>query len=103
MAPDGLPVHAAGRVDQANFECEIPKAATASHPASVGVYGHGLFGSADEVTASGVPQYSNAYDAVFCGTDWLGPVIEHAGPRGLGDQQPGRASRCWSTTCSRRS
>jgi len=72
VAPDGLPVHAAGRVDEANFECEIPRAATASHPAMVGVYGHGLFGSADEVTASGVPQYSNAYDAVFCGTDWLG-------------------------------
>ena len=72
LAPDGLPVHQAGQVDQANFECEIPKVATASHPASVGVYGHGLFGSADEVTASGVPQYSNAYDAVFCGTDWLG-------------------------------
>jgi len=71
-APDGLPVHAAGQVDEANFECEIPKAATASHPASVGIYGHGLFGSADEVTASGVPQYSNSYDAVFCGTDWLG-------------------------------
>ena len=24
------------------------------------------------MTASGVPGYSNAYDAVFCGTDWLG-------------------------------
>ena len=72
VAPDGLPVHQAGQVDQANFECEIPKAATASHPATVGVYGHGLFGSADEVTASAVPQYANAYDAVFCGTDWLG-------------------------------
>ncbi len=70
--PSGLPEHRAGHVDRANFECEIPKAATASHPAFIGIYGHGLFGSADEVTASGVPGYSNAYDAVFCGTDWLG-------------------------------
>ena len=71
-APGGLPEHRAGQIDRANFECEIPKAATAAHPASIGIYGHGLFGSADEVTASGVPGYSNAYDAVFCGTDWLG-------------------------------
>jgi hypothetical protein len=59
-------------VDHADFECEIPKAASAAHPASPGVYGHGLFGSAAEVTASSVPQFSNAYDYAFCGTDWLG-------------------------------
>ncbi len=70
--PDRLPEHRPGQIDRANFECEIPRAATAAHPASIGVYGHGLFGSAEEVTASGVPGYSNAYDAVFCGTDWLG-------------------------------
>jgi hypothetical protein len=70
--PDGLPEHRPGQVDHANFECEIPKAASAAHPASLGVYGHGLFGSADEVTASAVPQYSNAYDYMFCGTDWVG-------------------------------
>jgi hypothetical protein len=70
--PGGLPQHRAGRIDRANFECEIPRAATAAHPATIGIYGHGLFGSADEVTASGVPGYSSAYDAAFCGTDWLG-------------------------------
>jgi hypothetical protein len=70
--PDGLPQHRPGQVDHANFECEIPKAASAVHPAALGVYGHGLFGSADEVTASAVPQYSNTYDYMFCGTDWVG-------------------------------
>lgn len=70
--PNGLPQHRAGQVDHANFECEIPKTASATHPAALGVYGHGLFGSADEVTASSVPQYSNAYDYMFCGTDWVG-------------------------------
>jgi hypothetical protein len=69
---NGLPEHVAGHIDEANFECEIPKAATAVHPADVGYYGHGLFGSAVEVTQSWVPQFSNAYDYAFCSTDWLG-------------------------------
>ncbi len=69
---DGLPVHTAGRVDHANFECEIPKEATASRPAAIGVYGHGLFNSADEVTQSAVPRYSDRYDTMFCATDWVG-------------------------------
>jgi hypothetical protein len=69
---NGLPDHVGGAIDRADFECEIPKAASAAHPAAIGVYGHGLFGSADEVTQSAVPQYSNMYDYAFCGTDWLG-------------------------------
>ncbi len=70
--PGGLPTPEPGAVDHANFECEIPKSATAAHPATPGLYGHGLFGSAVEVTESSVPQFSDAYDYVFCGTDWLG-------------------------------
>ena len=70
--PDGLPTHEPGAVDRANFECEIPRSATAAHPAMPGIYGHGLFGSAAEVTESSVPQFSDAYDYVFCGTDWVG-------------------------------
>jgi hypothetical protein len=69
---NGLPESVGASVDHANFECEIPRAATAAHAASIGIYGHGLFNSADEVTQSAVPQYANAYDYVFCGTDWLG-------------------------------
>lgn len=72
VGANGLPVHEHGRTYEANFECEIPKAATAAHPAAIGIYGHGLFNSATEVTQSSVPQYSNAHDTVFCGTDWLG-------------------------------
>ncbi len=72
VGSNGLPESIGSSVDQANFECEIPKAATASHPASIGIYGHGLFNSADEVTQSAVPRYSNTYDYTFCGTDWLG-------------------------------
>ncbi len=69
---DGLPVHAAGRVDHANFECAIPKAASAARPATIGLYGHGLFNSADEVTQSAVPQYADRFDTMFCATDWVG-------------------------------
>lgn len=69
--PNG-PVHRSGNVDHANFECEIPRTASAANPASPGVYGHGLFGSAAEVTASAVPEFSSAYDYTFCATDWVG-------------------------------
>jgi hypothetical protein len=72
VGSNGLPESVGASVDHANFECEIPKAATATHPASIGIYGHGLFNSADEVTQSAVPQFADAYDYVFCGTDWLG-------------------------------
>ncbi|MHB1582777.1 MAG: hypothetical protein ACYCU7_04410 [Acidimicrobiales bacterium] len=69
--PGGLPEET-GRTEVAAFNCEIPKKATAAHPAGIGIYGHGLFGSSIEVDASDVPQFSNAYDEVFCGTDWYG-------------------------------
>jgi hypothetical protein len=72
VGSNGLPVHEPGHTEAANFECEIPKAATAAHPAAIGFYGHGLFNSATEVTQSWVPQFSDAYDYVFCSTDWMG-------------------------------
>jgi hypothetical protein len=68
---NGNPVES-GLTEEAAFDCEIPKKATASHPAHVGVYGHGLFNSSTEVYSSDVPQFSDAYDYVFCGTDWYG-------------------------------
>ena len=61
-----------GHVQVAAFDCEIPKRSTAEHPGHIGLYGHGLFNSSTEVYASAVPQFSNAYDYVFCGTDWYG-------------------------------
>ena len=72
LGADGLPAPTPGNTQVTNFDCEIPKAATASHPAHVGIYGHGLFNSSAEVYASSVPQFSDAHDYVFCGTDWLG-------------------------------
>ncbi|MGH9082247.1 MAG: hypothetical protein ACRDWN_02780, partial [Acidimicrobiales bacterium] len=69
---NGLPTQVDHRTQTANFTCEIPKVATAAHPATVGYYGHGLFGTATEVLASGVPQFSDKYDYVFCSTNWVG-------------------------------
>ncbi|HUC06147.1 MAG TPA: hypothetical protein VL961_12155 [Acidimicrobiales bacterium] len=72
IGANGQPYHVAGRVEVANFECAIPRSATARHRASIGYYGHGLFGSATEVATSAIAGFSNRYDYVFCSTDWLG-------------------------------
>ncbi len=69
---DGLPTESGGATQTANFTCDVPKAATAAHPASVGYYGHGLFGTSTEVFHSGVPGFSDKYDWMFCSTDWVG-------------------------------
>lgn len=68
----GVPTPMPGRSYTATFDCEIPKAATPAHPGRIGLYGHGLFGTAAEVYASSVPEFSDADDYVFCGTDWVG-------------------------------
>ena len=72
VGANGLPQQIPGNMQVTAFDCEIPKAASPAHPAHIGVYGHGLFNSSTEVYASSVPQFSDAHDYVFCGTDWLG-------------------------------
>jgi len=69
--PGGLPARNGAADQRAPFSCEIPKAAL-RRPATVGIYGHGLFNSSDEVFQSAVPRFSDRYDYVFCGTDWVG-------------------------------
>jgi hypothetical protein len=64
----------------ANFECTIPRAAasggdltsTTIYPAHGMLYGHGLLGSADEITDSVIENMGNEHDYVVCGTNWLG-------------------------------
>jgi hypothetical protein len=67
-----------GNTDAANFVCIIPRAAVDGgvHPARPSLYGHGLFGSADEVDAGNVKSMANEHDFVFCGTDWIGMAEE---------------------------
>lgn len=55
--------------------CDIPRQALdGKHPVKVrpSLYGHGLFGSADEVNAHNVRQMAHRHGVMFCGTDWTG-------------------------------
>jgi hypothetical protein len=61
-----------GLFQVAGFDCEVPKRSTAEHPGRIGLYAHGSFNSSSEVYQSAVPQFSNAYNYVFCETDWYG-------------------------------
>jgi len=76
LGPDGLPLHQ-DPPQQANFTCNIPRAALSSAtaaavPARPAIYGHGLFGMATEVNAGNVESMGNEHNFVFCATDWIG-------------------------------
>ncbi|HET8931260.1 MAG TPA: hypothetical protein VFN21_11430, partial [Acidimicrobiales bacterium] len=55
----------------ANFRCVVPTVALTT-PARPSLYGHGLFGSVNEVTAGNVQDMAAEHDMVFCGTNWVG-------------------------------
>jgi hypothetical protein len=58
----------------ANFDCIIPRSAVQGtpSPARPSLYGHGLFGSASEVTAGVQEDLANTYNFVLCATDEIG-------------------------------
>jgi hypothetical protein len=77
--PDGLPrqrrVLLARNNYQANYDCIIPRSAVNGGnviPARPSLYGHGLFGTADEVTGANVEAMANEHRMMFCATDWAG-------------------------------
>ncbi len=80
LGPDGLPTQIPGNVQTANFECTVPRTAVADatdpgatvYPGHPMLYGHGLLGSADEVTDSPIEGMADEGNFVVCGTDWLG-------------------------------
>jgi hypothetical protein len=64
-----------GNVAVANFTCLIPRSAVdgaAVRPARISLYGHGLLGSASEITAGNIKAMANEHNFVFCATDWSG-------------------------------
>jgi hypothetical protein len=70
-----VPTPIPGNTQLANFTCLIPRVAVDGAqvvPARPSLYGHGLLGSADEVTAGNVKSMANEHDFVFCATDWSG-------------------------------
>jgi hypothetical protein len=68
---DALPTLSGGTL-QADFVCNIPRAADAAHPAHISLYGHGLLGSPTEINAGNVKDMSNGHDFMFCATSWIG-------------------------------
>jgi hypothetical protein len=76
LGPDGMPVNE-GDFYTARFRCIIPWSATTDGsapavPARASLYGHGLLGSEDEVSAGNVRDMAAEHDFVFCGTRWSG-------------------------------
>jgi hypothetical protein len=64
-----------GNTMVANFTCIIPRSSVdgaAIRPVRASLYGHGLLGSASEVTAGNVKAMANEYNFMFCATDWSG-------------------------------
>jgi hypothetical protein len=71
--PDAVPQQVAGQTYQANFICNVGQQAYDGHQLMRPVeYGHGLFGSADEVNSG--PQQTMTIDhgMMYCATDWTG-------------------------------
>jgi hypothetical protein len=56
----------------ATFTCNIPKAATPDAPSRGAIYGHGLLGGQEEVTAGNVRQMGQRSNVTFCATHWYG-------------------------------
>jgi hypothetical protein len=69
---DATPTQIPGNTATAQFECIIPGSASPANPARVALYGHGLLGSHNEVTATNVQAMATEHNMVLCATDWWG-------------------------------
>lgn len=56
----------------ARFRCEISTAASAGSPSRATVYGHGLFGSLNEVGSGPQAAMVGNHNMTYCATDWIG-------------------------------
>lgn len=71
--PDGDPSQVPGQTYQAAFTCIVGRNAYQAHQLLRPVdYGHGLFGSHSEVTASPQEEMANREGMMYCATDWFG-------------------------------
>ncbi len=71
--PDDTPSQVPGQTYQADFICVVGRAAfDAGRPLRPVEYGHGLFGSYTEVTASPQEEMANREGTMYCATDWVG-------------------------------
>ena len=70
-----VPLRIPGNVQLANFVCLIPRVAVDGPSvvaARASLYGHGLLGSASEITAGNIKAMAQEHNFVFCATDWSG-------------------------------
>src|SRR5205823_13121116 len=71
--PDAVPSQVGGQTYQANFICNVGRTAFENHQLLRPVeYGHGLFGSASEVSSDPQQQMANRFGMMYCATDWFG-------------------------------
>ena len=70
-----VPLRTPGNMQLANFTCLIPRVAVDGPEvlqSRASLYGHGLLGSAGEITAGNIKSMANEHNFVFCATDWSG-------------------------------
>ena len=60
----------------ARYQCVVPTSAVTKGEARPVVYGHGLLGSASEVSSSSVQQTAKVTGSVYCATNWIGLADE---------------------------
>jgi hypothetical protein len=66
------PAQLPGNVQQAQFECVIPRVALSSPARNVLLFGHGLLQDQTIVSSPPIEAEAAAHDVVVCGADWLG-------------------------------
>jgi hypothetical protein len=79
IGENGLPERKVEGTWKANFICHIPRVALegAKPPrAQPSLYGHGLFGSAEEVNQLQLKTLGEEHDFLFCATNWIGMSSE---------------------------
>jgi hypothetical protein len=76
---DGLPLRIPGNTDPANFDCIIPRRVVDGgtiHRARPSLYGHGLLGTASQVTGGAIQALSSEHNIILCASDWIGLAQE---------------------------
>jgi hypothetical protein len=74
-AKDALPTQIPGNVQEAPFQCNIPRAALGA-PSRIGIYGHGLLGDETQINEDNIQDMSAEHDFTFCATRWSGMAID---------------------------
>ncbi|MBV8234077.1 MAG: hypothetical protein JO075_00105, partial [Acidimicrobiia bacterium] len=73
LHPDAVPRQVPGQTYEATFVCNVGRTAFGRHEKVTPVeYGHGLFGTAQEVDVSPQEEMANRFGMMYCGADWLG-------------------------------